>query len=141
MKTTDHASGIRLPDCSKLVLNWKKLLWRHHLSNWLHHWYFLTLWYFFVNFRYWFTFHVHIINGPGIIIIFVYNGLIRNRKIGNTPIWILSNIWRLGQFRENKFGKNISNKKLFHALKFEFFSFYLSFWVIKVRSTEGEGGL
>ena len=30
---------------------------------------------------------------------FVYKGLTRNLEIVNTPVWALSNTWRLGQFR------------------------------------------
>ena len=41
--------------------------------------------------------------------IFIYKGLTRNPEIGNTPVWVLPNIWRLGQVRNTKFGTNASN--------------------------------
>ena len=31
---------------------------------------------------------------------FFYKGLTRNPKIGTTPVWVLSNFWRLGQARD-----------------------------------------
>ena len=43
---------------------------------------------------------------------FFYKGLTRNLEIGNTPVWVLLNIWRLGQVRETKFGTYISNQTL-----------------------------
>ena len=33
-----------------------------------------------------------------------------NPEIGNTPVWALRNIWRLGQVRNTKFATNVSNK-------------------------------
>ena len=53
-------------------------------------------------------------------------------EIGNTPVWILANIWRLGQDRDSKFGKNVSNKILRNAAKCQGYSFY-HFWVIKEK--------
>ena len=38
--------------------------------------------------------------------------LTRNLEIGNTPIWVLSNIWRLVQVRDTKFDINVFNEKL-----------------------------
>ena len=55
----------------------------------------------------------------------------RNWEIGNTPIWILANIWRLGQVRNNKFGTNVSNKILLNAAKCQGCSSFYHFWVIK----------
>ena len=48
-----------------------------------------------VRFSYWFKFHVNIITGSGVMTIFVYTGFTRNPEIGNTPVWVLPNIWRL----------------------------------------------
>ena len=71
--------------------------------------------------------------------IFFYNGLTRNPEIGNTPVWILPNIQRLGQVRDTKFGMNISHKILLKAAKCPGYSFY-SFWVMKRKPTgRGEG--
>ena len=47
-----------------------------------------------VNFSYWYKFHVNIITGSGVMTISFYKGLTRNLEIGNTPVWVLSNIWR-----------------------------------------------
>ena len=51
-------------------------------------------------------------------------GLTRNLEIGNIPIWILSNIWRLGQVRDTKFDMNVSNEKLLSAANCQIYSFY-----------------
>ena len=55
--------------------------------------------------------------GCGVMTIFVYKGLTRNPEIGNTPVWVLSKIWRLGQDRDNKFGMNVFNKMLLNVEK------------------------
>ena len=47
------------------------------------------------KFSYWSNFHVNIITGSGVMTVIFYKGLSRNPKIGNTPICILPNIWRL----------------------------------------------
>ena len=58
-----------------------------------------------VNFSYWSKFHVNIITGSGIMIIFYYKGMTRNPEIGNIPVWVLPNIWRLGGVIDIKFSK------------------------------------
>ena len=97
-------SGIRPPDCSKLAKNPTnnndvticrhgtiiKFFWRRFVAL--------------VKYSYWSKFHVNIITGSGIITIFFYKGLTRNPEIGNTPVWVLPNIWRLGQVMDTKFG-------------------------------------
>ena len=71
-----------------------------------------------------------LINGPGfmtgsvVITIFVYNGLTRNWEIRNTPVWVLTNIWRLGQVRDTKLGTDVSNEKLLNTAKCQGYSFY-----------------
>ena len=45
-----------------------------------------------VKFSYWFKFHLNIITSFGVMIIFFSMTLTRNREIGNTPVWVLSNI-------------------------------------------------
>ena len=74
--------------------------------------------------------------------IFFYKGLTRNPEIGNTPVWVLPNIWRLGQVRDTTFGTNISNEMLLNAVKYQGYNFY-RFWVINVKLIEwvGEGGV
>ena len=77
-----------------------------------------------VKFSYWFKFHAN-------------RGLTRNLEIGNKPIWVLPNIWWVGQIRDTKFGANVSNEKLLNAAKCQGNSFYC-FRVIKGKSTEGK---
>ena len=92
-------SGIWLLDCSKLAKNRKSdndvtignmtsssIFWR----------YFVSL----VKFSYLPKFHVNIITGSGVMTIFFYKRLTRNPEIGNTPVWVLPNIWRLGGVRD-----------------------------------------
>ena len=91
---------------------------------------------FFVKFSYWSKFHVNIITGFGVMNIFFYKWLTRNPEIGNTPVWVLPNIWRLGRIRDTKFGTDVSNEMLLNAAKYQGYSFY-RFWVIKGRPTWG----
>ena len=77
-----------------------------------------------VKFCYWSKFHVNIIVGSGVMTIFFYNGLSRNPKIRNTLIWVLPNIWRLGQVRDTKFDTNVSNKMLLDAAKYQGFFYH-----------------
>ena len=90
-----------------------------------------------IKFSYWSKFHVNIITGSGVVTIFFYKGLTRNPEIGNNPVWVLPSIWRLGQVRDTKFGKNVSNKMLLNAAKHQGYSFY-RFCVIKVKPTGGK---
>ena len=87
-----------------------------------------------VNFSYWSKFHVNIITGSGITTIFFHKELTRNPEIGNTPVWVLPNIWRLERVMDTKFGTNISNRMLLNAVKYQGYSFYL-FWVLKEKQT------
>ena len=132
---TDHASQIRLPDCSKLAVNWKNcndvtIFWHDVMVN------FLTFFFFLVNFSYWSKFHVNIITGSRVMTISFYKELTRNSKIGNTPVLILPNIWRLGQVTNTKFGPNVSNKMLLNTSKYQGYSVYRC-WVIKGKPTGG----
>ena len=97
-------SEIRAPGCSKLDKNPKNdndfRIFRHDVNV-------KFFWRFFVsldNFSYWSTFHVNIITGSGIMTIFFYKELTRNPEIGNNPVWVLPNFWRLGQVMSTKFG-------------------------------------
>ena len=93
-----------------------------------------------VKFSYCSKFHINIISGSGVMTTFFYKGLTRNPEIGNTPVWLLSNIWRLGRVRDTEFGTILSNKMLANATKWQGYSFY-RFWVIKGKSTGcGDGG-
>ena len=89
-------------------------------------WRFVSL----VKFSSWCKFRVNIITGSWDMSIFFDKGLTRNPEIGNTPIWVLPNICRLGGVRYTKFGTNVSNKMLLNVAKFQGYSFYC-FWVIK----------
>ena len=135
----DSVSGIRPPDCSKLARNPKNnndvIILRHHVSVKFFWRCFVSL----VTFRYWSKFHVNIITDSGIMTIFFYKGLTRNPEIGNTPVWVLPNIWRLGQVLDPKFGTMyVSNRMLLNAVKFQGYSFY-RFWIIKGKPTGGRG--
>ena len=128
-------SRIRPWDLSKLTKNPKNdndvtIFW--HDVNLKYCWrYFVGL----VKLSYWSKFHVNIITGSGIMTIFFYKRLTRNPEI-----WILPNIWRLGQVMDTKFGANVSNRMLLNAAKFQGYSFYRS-WVIKGKPTGGAGKL
>ena len=41
-----------------------------------------------------------------------YKGPTWNPEIGNVPIWVLLNIWRLERVKDTKFGTNVSNEML-----------------------------
>ena len=121
--------GFRLPDCSKLALNWKDgndvTICRHDVIFNLF-WCIVSL----VRFSYWSKFHVNIITGSGVMTAFFYRGLTRNPEIRNTPVWVLPNIWRLERVRDTKFGTNVSAEMLLNAAKCQGYSLY-RFWVIK----------
>ena len=128
-------SGIRPPDCSKLAKNSKNddvTIFRHEVNVKLFWRCFVSL----VKFSYWSKFYVNIVTDSGIMTIFFYKGLTRNLEIGNTPVWVLPNIWRLGRVMDTKFGTNVSNRMLLNAAKFQGYSFY-RFWVIKRKPTGG----
>ena len=44
--------------------------------------------------------------------------------MGNTPVSVLPNIWRLGRVMDTKFGKDVSNEMLLNTAKFQGYSFY-----------------
>ena len=68
--------------------------------------------------------HVNIITGSGIMTIFFYKGLTRNPEIGNSPVWILLYVWRLGRVREIKFVTNVTNKMLLNAARVTAFTIF-----------------
>ena len=94
----DYVSGIRLPDCSNLAVSLKNgngvTIFRYNVLAK----FFLTHLCFYSKFSYWFKFHVII--ATGVMTTSFYNGLTRNLEIGNIPIWIFPNIWKLGQVRK-----------------------------------------
>ena len=89
-----------------------------------------------VKFSYCSKFHINIITGSVIMTIFFYKGLTKSPEIGNTPVWVLLEIWRLGWVMETKFRMNVSNKMLLNAEKCQGYSFY-RFWVIKGKPIRG----
>ena len=129
-------SGIRALDCSKLAKNPKNdngvTIFRHDVNVNVFWRCFISL----VTVSYWSKFYVNIVTGSGIMTIFFYMGLTRNIEIGNTPIWVLPIIWRLGRVMDTEFGTNLSNKMLLNAAKFQGYDFY-RFWVIKGKPTGG----
>ena len=84
-------------------------------------------------------FHVNIITGSGIMTIFFYKGLTRNPEMGNTHVWVLPNIWRLGWVMDTKLGTNVSNRMLLNAVKFQGYSFY-HFQLLPLRENQLGGG-
>ena len=129
-------SGIRPPDGSKLAKNPKNddnvTIFRHDVILKFFWCCFVSLF----NLSYWSKFHVNIITGSGIITILFYKGRTRNPETGNTPVWVLPNIWRLGQVMDTKWGTNVSTKMLLKAAKSQGYSSY-RFWVIKGKPTGG----
>ena len=104
VRTTHHASWIQVPDYSKSAINWKNdndiiICWHDIIVN-----FFWRCCVSLVKFSYWSKFHVNIITWSGVMTIFVYKGFTRKSKIGNPPVWAFSNIWRLGQVKDTKFG-------------------------------------
>ena len=89
-----------------------------------------------VKFSCWSKFHVNVITGSKIVTIFFYKGLTRNSEIGNIPVWVLPNVWRLGRAMNTKLGMNVSNRMLLDAAKLQGCNFY-RFWVIKEKPTGG----
>ena len=119
-----YASGIQLPGCSNLTINRNNV---HDVIIFWHDVIIKTFWcyfVFFIKFSYWSKFHVNIIAGSAVMTIFFYKGLTKYPEIGNTPVGILPNIWRLGQVRDTKFDTNVSNKMLLNAAKCQGYSFY-----------------
>ena len=114
----------------------EKQQWRHNFLTWRHRQFFWRCFVSLVNFSYCSKFHVNIITGFGVMTIFFYKGLTRNLEIGNTPFWVLFNIWRLGQVMDTKFSRNVSNRMLLNAAKCQGYSVY-RFWVIKGKPTGG----
>ena len=128
----------------RIVPNWsyiRKITMTSHFADMMSSPIFFNVFFvFLVKFKFQSKFHLNIITGSGVMTIFFYKGLSRTLEIGITPLWVLPNIWRLGQVRDTKFGTNVTNKILLDAAKCQGYSFY-HFWVIKGKSTgTGDGG-
>ena len=122
----DSVSGIRSSNGSKLAKNPKNhydLTFFRHGVNVRFFWRcFVSL----VNFSYWtfqFSYWINIITGSRFMATFFYKGLTKNLKIGNNPVWVLPNIWRLERVINTKFGTNVSNRILLSAAKFQGYTF------------------
>ena len=85
---------------------------------------FLTLQCFLVKVSYWSKFHVNI--RLMVLELWQFSFIKHWLEIRKSEIvWVLPNIWRLGQFRNIKFGANVSNEMLLNAAKW--YRFY-HFW-------------
>ena len=71
--------------------------------------------------------------------IFVYKGLTGNPEIGNTPVWVLPNIWRLDWVSNNKFGTNVANEKLLNAANGRVTAFTVSDLLRENKQELGKG--
>ena len=117
------------PDCSKLAINRKNdsdvTVSRHDVV--VNFFCFVFL----VKFSFWSKFHVSIITGSGVMTISFYMWLTRNLEIGNTHVWVLPNIWRLGRVRDTKFSTDVSNKTLLNAenVKVSMFKYILLLYI------------
>ena len=126
LQTMWPESGFRIPKIGGKSGKWQS---RHNFPTWGDHPFFWGCFVSLVKFNYWSKFHVNIITEFGVMTISFYKGLTRNPQIGNSPVWVLSNTWRLGRVRNKKFGRNVSNKMLLNVGKCQGYSFHL-FWGI-----------
>ena len=118
-------SGIQPLDCSKLAQCPKNDNDVAIIQNDVFWLCFVSL----VKFSYCCKFHVNIITGSGIMTVLFYNGLTRNLEIGNTPVWVLSNIWNWREL----WIPNLAHMSLierYWMLKSRVLQL-LAFWVIK----------
>ena len=113
---TDYASGIWLPDCSKLAVNWKNgndatVFWYDVIVN------FFSVVLFLLR---------SLVTGPYFIsmTIYVMTNSFYKGFTRNPETWVLPNIWRLGRVKNTKFSTNVSNKMLLNAAKCQGYSFY-----------------
>ena len=133
----NYTFEIRLPDCSKLAINQNNdndvtICWHESIIN-----FFLRCLVSLVRFSYWSKFPANVITGSGVMTIFFYKVLTRNPVIENTRVWVLHSIWGLGRVSDTKFGKNVSNKVLLIAAKFQGYR-SCPFWDIKKKPTGGK---
>ena len=118
------------PNCPLSIDNDITICWHDVIVNFFFDVAFVSLF----KFIDWSKFHVNIITDSGVMTIFLYKGLTRNLDIGNTSVWVLPNIWRLGQVRDTEFGTNVSNVMVLNATKCQAYSVY-PFWAIKGEPT------
>ena len=112
---TDHESGFRHPDCSKVDLKWekwplsRKMIMMPEFVNMTSSTNFFNVVVFYLS-SFVSNFHFIIITGFGVMTIFVYKGLAGNLEYENTQVWIFLFKWPLRRARDTKFCKHISNK-------------------------------
>ena len=70
--------------------------------------------------------------------IYFHKGLTRNPEIRNTPVCVLSNIWRLGQVRDTKFGTDVPNEMLLNPVYTKVTAFTIS--ELLRKNQQGGGG-
>ena len=114
----------------------EKWQWHHNFSTWYHRQFFWTLSVFLVNFSYWSKVHVNFMTGSRIMTIFLYKGLTKNPKVGNAPVWVLPNIWRLRQVWDIKLGSNVSNE-IFWTLHNARITAFTIFELLRENQQEG----
>ena len=137
-------SEIRLPDCSKLAINWNIdndiiffWIW-HHRQIILMGFYFSCQVYLLIQvssqYHDWFWTYDN----------FLLWGIDQKSKNWNCPVWVLPNIWTLGQVRDTRFGTIISNKMLLNATQCQSCNFYcfcvingktIGWWGVKLPPT------
>ena len=110
----------------------EKRQWRHNLPTWRHR-HFLDIAMFLLS---------NLVIGPSFVSIswcvleFWQFSLIKDwQEIGNTPVCVLPNIWRLGRVWDTRF---ICNKMLLNAAKCQGYSW--SVFELLRKNQEGEGG-
>ena len=112
IRFANPAFRMRFLDCFKLVLSWKN---DHGVRIFRHDVIIIFFWLCFfsrIKFSYRSKFNINIITGSGITTILFCKGLTRNPEMGNSPVWILPNIWRLGKVMDTKYGLSVSHRML-----------------------------
>ena len=56
--------------------------------------------------------------------IYFYKRLTRNSEIGNTVVWVLPNIYRIGHVKDTKSGIDVFDKMLLNAAKCEGYTIF-----------------
>ena len=124
------ASGL-LQICRKL----EKWQWRHNLLTWRHRQFFDVI----------LLLLSSLVSGPSfmgissmVLELWQFTFIRDWPEIGNTLVWVLLDIWRLGRVRDPKLCKDVSDEMLLNVAKCQGYGFYC-FWVIKENLTGGEG--
>ena len=128
----DPASGLL-----RIGQNSEKWQWRHNFLTWGHHQFFRRCFVAVIILSMLVTCPSFVSISSLVLELWQFS-LVRDwPEIRNTPVWVLPNIWRLGWVRDTKFSKDVSNKILLNAARFQGHSFY-RFWVIKGKPIGGK---